>query len=114
MYGDYYDWIVSSARPLGYSTAIHGISPLPVAPVELDKGLMKHKSFDCRNSSIGVQKRMMVISAAKEWELIKGSSANTFTVSLSLCISPESYSGNILKLGDITYSLDATTKSLLL
>lgn len=110
MYGDYYDWIVSSARPLGYSTAIHGISPLPVAPVELDKGLMKHKSFDCRNSSIGVQKRMMVISAAKEWELIKGSSANTFTVSLSLCISPESYSGNILKLGDITYSLDATTQ----
>ena len=71
MYGDYYDWIVSSARPLGYSTAIHGISPLPVAPVELDKGLVKHKSFDRRNSGVGVQKRMMEVSAAKERKLVK-------------------------------------------
>jgi hypothetical protein len=109
MYGDYYDWIVSSARPLGYSTAIHGICPLPVASIELDKGLLKHISYHHRDSGMDEQTGMLKTSAGKELSLLKNNSANAFTVSLSLCISPDSYSGNILKLGNLTYALEDTT-----
>ena len=33
MYGDYYDWIVSAKRPLGYNTAIRSSFPLPTQEV---------------------------------------------------------------------------------
>lgn len=33
MHGDYYDWIVSAKRPLGYNTAIRSIFPLPTQQV---------------------------------------------------------------------------------
>ena len=56
MYGDYYDWIVSAQRPLGYCTAIHGISPLPVAPVDLSKGLIKHQNFEKKVAATIVRK----------------------------------------------------------
>lgn len=109
MYGDYYDWIVSSVRPQGFSTAIHGIYPLPVTSVELNKGLVKHKTFDNKDFSVSRWKSMIKLSVGKELKLMENNSTNTFSISLSLCISPDFYFGNILKMGNIVYKLDAST-----
>ena len=96
MYGDYYDWIVSAQRPLGYCTAIHGISPLPVAPVDLNKGLIKHQNLRKETAATIVRKGTQEVSDIEGMKLLQGSRESEFTVALTLCISPDSYYGNIL------------------
>lgn len=109
MYGDYYDWIVSAQRPLGYCTAIHGISPLPVAPVDLNKGLIKHQNLRKETAATIVRKGTQEVSDIEGMKLLQGSRESEFTVALTLCISPDSYYGNILKLGNLTYNLDGAS-----
>ena len=43
MYGDYYDWIVSSTRPEGFPTSIRTNMMIPVGNIDLDEGLLFHK-----------------------------------------------------------------------
>jgi hypothetical protein len=45
MYGNYYDWIVSSSRPLGYPTAIHCNYELNAGTVNLTEGLLTNEDF---------------------------------------------------------------------
>ena len=81
MYGDYYDWIVSSSHPQGFCTGIHSHFALPADVVDLDNSLLTDADF-----------------------------SESFSVSMTLKISPASYGGTLLKIGEnIAYTLDAAT-----
>jgi len=84
MYGDYYDWIVSSSRPLGYPTEIRANFTIPQKNIDLEKGLIRHEKD---NATISIP------------------DTKTFTIILSLNISHENYYGEILKAGNFIYGL---------
>ncbi len=82
MYGNYYDWIVSAQRPLGYDTAIMAdFSGLPKKSVEYPE--------------------------SNSWDTSKSNAQYQWTATLT----PEDFkNGNYtLDLGDVTYEIDAET-----
>lgn len=90
MYGDYYDWIVSAKRPLGFATAIRGRAALPVEAFEVAKGLvgkgrLPHKA-----------KLRSVKQNGREW-------------TLSLCLEANDATFKALRLafGKWAYGIDA-------
>ncbi len=91
MYGDYYDWIVSSSHPDGYPTAIHTNMAIPSNSINLEKGLLQQKSFG----------KM----APKDKEVLRARVSGEFTISLILSLDHETYYGEILKTGAIAYGV---------
>jgi len=46
MHGNYYDWIVSSSQPKGFSTSVHCDYVLPSESIDLAKGLVVDEDFN--------------------------------------------------------------------
>ena len=91
MYGDYYDWIVSARRPLGYSTAIRTNMDLPVGNINLKKGLLSEHHI----GSVSPEKT----------ETIRVPKSKTFSIVMNLSIDHDAYYGDILRTNAFTYSL---------
>lgn len=110
MYGDYYDWIVSSTRPQGYPTAIHcNFAGFP-ASMDLQAGLVRYEDFEEEKSKKNyTTQHGTLISTPETNYSLKLPKGETFTLSLSPYIDPESYQGKILKIGSLTYELNGTT-----
>lgn len=113
MNGNYYDWIVSSSRPLGFPTAIHVDYAFPEEEVELAAGLVINESFDAP-----VSEEMPDFVLSNGVLVSRPDQVNTFTlntilsdfsISLSPCIYEGTYAGTLLQFGDVRVGLDAST-----
>lgn len=91
MYGDYYDWIVSSSRPKGFPTAINTNMILPENSMNLQQGLLIDRNIG--NVSQGKTKK------------VKVQNCKSFTVALTLSIDSASYYGDILSIKDFSYGI---------
>lgn len=109
MYGDYYDWIVSSSRPEGFPTEIHSDFELPTQPVELEKNLIMHEDFSSPIEGEVIKDGLLESNTLTNLEIIPENSSTEFTVSVSPYISADAYSGRICKIGDIVYGVKAST-----
>ncbi len=92
MQGDYYDWIVSTQRPQGYSTAIKTNMLVPKEEIDLKKGLRLEKSIG----------RM----AAGEKRILSIPQSGTFTIALTLSPDTLAWQGEILQFAGLTYGVN--------
>ncbi|NDW17343.1 T9SS C-terminal target domain-containing protein [Dysgonomonas sp. 216] len=109
MHGDYYDWIVSSTRPLGYPTAIHCDYEHPLGSIDLDGGLLVNEQFDGEVQGTAETDKGVLLSTTTTNAVLSAQSTGAFSIVLSPYIYKGAYKGNILAFGDITYSLDENT-----
>ena len=91
MYGDYYDWIVSSARPDGYPTAIRTNMDIPAGSIDPDKGLLFHNGADPVSPG-----NMETINIPK---------SEKFTVIATLSVDHDAFCGEIIKTDAFTYGI---------
>ncbi len=91
MQGDYYDWIVSATRPLGYPTAIRTSIAIPQDDIDLKKGLIYSKSA----VKVSDTNRLKITLPASK----------VFTIALRLSPSETAYHGDILTFAGVTYTL---------
>lgn len=91
MQGDYYDWIVSAQRPLGYPTAIKTNMLLPKGEVDLCKGLI----YTNRNLKVSATNKIKI--AFPE--------AKAFTIALTLSPDTTDFQGDIISFAGITYTI---------
>jgi hypothetical protein len=91
MHGDYYDWIVSSARPKGYATGIRTNLVLPNEKVDLTKGL--------------IMQRQLGIVPQTQKAKFRTRKSKSFTIAIEVKPNAEAYHGDIVKFAGITYRL---------
>ena len=91
MQGDYYDWIVSAARPQGFPTAIRTSISIPQSMVDLETGLIYSHS----DVKVSETNRLM----------IKVPESKVFTIAMRLSPDPTEYHGDILTFAGVTYTL---------
>lgn len=91
MYGDYFDWMVNSKRPLGYPTAIHTNMEIPTPTTDLKAGLLVQKEIGALKSKIK--------------QKIQVKSPESFTMVLSLSLDSFAYHGDIVSFGGLTYGV---------
>ena len=93
MYGNYYDWIVSKTRPLGFSTSIFSDYDLGQT-VHPESGRLE----DWTSGSNEKQKRSFSVDSLRE-----------FTIFLDLTLDTSGYSGTLVRSGDFEYAVDEET-----
>ncbi len=92
MHGDYYDWIVSSARPEGFPTAIRTNMKLPAGRIDPGKGLLFHQGSDPVSPG-----NMKTIDIPK---------SEAFTVVATLSVDHDAFHGEIMKTDAFTYGIE--------
>jgi hypothetical protein len=96
MHGDYYDWIVSSARPKGYPTEIHTNISIPISKINLTKGRISQqnpgKIFVERGEKINMRK------------------SKQFSIVMTLSIDHDVYYGKILETDAFIYGLEKSNE----
>jgi hypothetical protein len=92
MYGDYYDWIVSSSRPEGFPTAIRTNMELPTGEIDTQKGMLLQNNFGR-------------VSPGKK-ETIHIPESETFSIVMTLSIDHHAYHGELIKTNAFTYGLE--------
>lgn len=89
MHGKYYDWIVSKQRPLGYNTSIYS----------------DFKGFPSELNTTGKAVKAQTTKANANMDVYKFPAMNAFTLTATIDSLSENYSGLLLTVGDLTYSL---------
>ncbi|MBD1422537.1 BNR-4 repeat-containing protein [Sphingobacterium chuzhouense] len=92
MYGDYYDWIVSSSRPKGYPTGIHTNMSIPTSNIHIAKGKILQQS----PGKISVEHR----------ENIRVRKSKQFSMVMTLSIDHDAYFGKLLETDAFIYRLE--------
>lgn len=108
MYGDYYDWIVSKTRPLGYPTSIRAGFEIPEETIDLDAGLLMHDNFDNATGFTGdatAYGGVLSVSASKK-ATIALSDAGAFTVVVSPYVNHNNYNGEIFNVGNLIIGIN--------
>lgn len=107
MHGNYYDWIVSNVRS-GYPTAINCDYNYVASSKDITAGLVKAFTFDdteeLENATVNEGKLVLSNDKVDTQTEVDG---NSFSVSISPCISESAYYGTILTIGDMEYGLDS-------
>jgi hypothetical protein len=91
MHGDYYDWILSSARA-GYPTSIHGVVQWDSEPVKLNDGVIAQSEQEGMNGKVKVDKK---------WN------SSDFTLAMSINVTDEKAQGVICEGKDWCLSIDS-------
>ena len=110
MHGNYYDWIVSSTNPKGYPTDIHSEWALPAEPVNLGNGLVLKETFDGAVNGTAKTAGGVLFTTTTTSATLSAGTAPTFSISLSPYLYENAYYGELLKMGNLTYGLDATSQ----
>lgn len=98
MHGDYYDWIVSKSRPLGYPTAIHSNTELPKDSINLMNGLITKENFNPISTS-----ESDVLGALEEIQKqLSGKDIQSFTITFNLVMNERYEHGILFTLGSLT------------
>lgn len=109
MYGNYYDWIVSSTRPLGYNTGINSDFAFPAENIDLNNGVVVNEQFNGTVNGTAKTSEGVLITTKKTTAILNSSTSEAFSVSISPYIYAGAYTGTIFKAGNLTLSLDAST-----
>lgn len=109
MYGNYYDWIVSSSYPEGFSTAIHSNYSFPSENIDLTNGLVLKENFDKPVAGTATVKDGELITDKSTYAIFKAPSAEFFSISLTPCIAKDAYEGVIFKMGNLEYGLNGAS-----
>jgi|GEM_PF-781845 len=110
MYGDYYDWIVSSARPNGFPTEIHTNIELSLGDVNLQDGCVLSEDFsDDVEGTAEVDEGVLVLDSPDKYAEFNVESSDEFTVALSPFVNHSLFGGDIIQLGNVTYGIDGET-----
>jgi len=91
MYGNYYDWIVSRERPLGFNTSIYTDFNLKGEKVDLDAGVTHYEADPVH----GTEHRSFYLPEATE-----------FSVFLDLDLDSATYSGELLSWEKLGYGIE--------
>jgi len=110
MNGNYYDWIVSSTRPLGYPTAIHADFGGLANTVDLNSQLQTLEDFNGTVKGTATTSNGVLVSTQNTYAIIEAPNSPAFTVSLTPYLFHGAYRGEIIKLGNLTYGLDAASQ----
>lgn len=89
MRGDYYDWIVSKQRPLGYNTSIY----------------CDFKGFPMETTVKGTPIRLNAKKGNGDMESFRFPTLKAFTVIADIDTIPENYAGILLTVGNLSYSI---------
>jgi hypothetical protein len=92
MQGDYYDWIVSAQRPMGYSTAIKTTMYIPKAEIDLGKGLVLDRIIG--NMTTGKQTSF------------RTPKLENFSIALTLSPNRLDLQGVIIQINDLSYEVN--------
>ncbi|MDD5185256.1 MAG: BNR-4 repeat-containing protein [Paludibacter sp.] len=109
MHGNYYDWIVSSSQPKGFSTAVHCDYVLPADSINLANGLLVNENFSGTVTGTAHTSFGALVSTKDTYATLGAQSSPAFSVSLSPYIYEGAYSGTIFQMGNLTYGLDGST-----
>ncbi|MGQ1947854.1 BNR-4 repeat-containing protein [Geofilum sp. OHC36d9] len=109
MHGNYYDWIVSSARPKGFSTAIHSDIALATGNVDLASGIVLDEEFDGTVEGSATTQSGVLVCTDETSATLNVSDATLFSISISPYIYEGAYEGDIFKMGNITVGLDKSS-----
>ncbi len=96
MNGDYYDWIVSGDRPLGYCTRVMAEAEVPTKTVETSIGVYAVEYYDEIDGSFR--------STKETANVVEAELGGEFTVSADVYLEGN-YEGKLLDLGDIELSV---------
>jgi len=109
MHGNYYDWIVSSTHPEGYPTEIRSEWALPQEATDLANGLVLSEDFNGAVNGTATTSNGVLFTTTTTSATLSVAASPAFSISMSPYVYENAYYGNLLKMGDLTYGLDATT-----
>lgn len=98
MNGDYYDWIVSKSRPLGYPTAIHSKTKLSKASINLTNGLIIKETFNVLSES----EDKLLNALQKAQGQLKEKDTKSFSITFKLSMDERNEHGILFTLGNLT------------
>ncbi|MBQ7876683.1 MAG: BNR repeat-containing protein [Clostridia bacterium] len=98
MNGDYYDWIVSNSRPLGYCTRVMAEAPLPTNTVDMEDMFVAEEDYSSIGGAFKSTKETANIVEARTY-------SENFTVSSDIYLAGD-YEGTLLDLGDVELSVE--------
>ena len=100
MHGDYFDWIVSSARP-GYPTSVYGDFRWTEEPVDLDKGVVAGKC--AAGGQMQEKGKGIKVDVPREWQ--KGD----FTVFISVATDGMPLHGTVCEADGWSWAADSVS-----
>lgn len=109
MNGNYYDWIVSSSRPLGYPTAIHANFSFTSEAVELTRELLLLETFMTEPTGTATTSSGVLVSTPDTYATLPVNATGDFSISLSPYLYHGAYGGKLFELGELSYGVDAQT-----
>lgn len=109
MNGNYYDWIVSSSRPLGYPTAIHANYTQEAEAVELSRELLVKESFLTEATGTASTSSGVLVSTPNTYATLPVTATGDFSITLSPYLYHGAYGGKLFELGELSYGVDAQT-----
>ncbi len=109
MNGNYYDWIVSSTRPLGFCTGINTDFVLPADSIHLSNGLLLDEQFTNTVSGTAKISDGVLITTKTTNAEFDIQAGNEISISLTPYLFEGAYEGTIFKTGNLTYGLDGAT-----
>lgn len=110
MYGNYYDWIVSSTRPLGYPTEIHCDWQLPSDPINLNRELATSEDFNGSITGTATCSNGVLVCTSTTSAVIPASPADSFSISLTPYLYEGQYAGTLFSMGNISYGVNSSTQ----
>ena len=90
MYGNYYDWIVSKERPLGFCTSIYA-------------------DYNLKGEEVDLDSELLVDETATEKRTFELAEVDKFSIFLDLEIDTASSTDVLVSLGEFTYGVNAET-----
>ena len=109
MYGEYYDWIVSESRPLGYCTAINRGFSFPSETVDTGDGLIVDETYNTAVSGTAQVKNGVLVVTDQTAADLSAGHLNAFSISLSPYLYAGSFGGTLLTFGDVSYTVNPQT-----
>lgn len=109
MYGNYYDWIVSSSRPLGYPTAIHSDYGLNAGSVNLTDELLTNENFSGSINGNAAINNGVLVTTTDTYATLSVSATNNFSISLTPHLYDGNYGGVILSTDKFSYGVNTST-----
>ncbi|MFT3739369.1 MAG: BNR-4 repeat-containing protein [Breznakibacter sp.] len=110
MHGNYFDWIVSKNRPLGYPTAIYADYQLPATKVDLAHQLSVTEHFNEPVKGTAAIQNGQLLTTSASYSEIPTKKAKSFTINLTPQISGVTYGGTIVRFNNVTYGLNSQTQ----
>lgn len=109
MHGNYFDWIVSSVRPQGYPTAIHTNFDGLANTQNIDHQLVVNEEFNAPVNGSATSESGVLVTTNNTHAVFAAPNSNAFSISLTPYLWHGAYYGEILRVGNLIYSIDSAS-----